>query len=257
MKAHDVFPAVCMPDYFYEQLANNMDGDWHLFDPHEVQTRKGWALEDSYGEEWKEKYISLVKDPTVTRRVIPLKDLVRLIIKSAVETGTPFVFNRDHVNRMNPNPHKGMIYCSNLCTEIAQNMSGVDFVDQRTETVDGETVVVTVTKPGDYVVCNLASLNLGRIDTNSQEELGGLINSAVRALDNVIELNYYPVPYAKINNRRYRPIGLGVAGYHHLLAKTGTPWESEEHLLLADRLFEDINYHTIRASMKLAKKRAP
>lgn len=255
MKAHDVFPAVCMPDYFYEQLANNMDGDWHLFDPHEVQTRKGWALEDNYGEEWKEKYIALVKDPTVTRRVIPLKDLVRLIIKSAVETGTPFVFNRDHVNRMNPNPHKGMIYCSNLCTEIAQNMSGVDFVDQRTETVDGETVVVTVTKPGDYVVCNLASLNLGRIDTDSQEELGGLITSAVRALDNVIELNYYPVPYAKINNRRYRPIGLGVAGYHHLLAKTGTPWESEEHLLLADRLFEDINYHTIRASMELAKEK--
>ncbi len=255
MKAHDVFPAVCMPDYFYEQLATNMEGDWHLFDPHEILTRKGWSLEDSHGPEWKEKYLALVADPTVSRRVIPIKDLVRLIIKSAVETGTPFVFNRDHVNRMNPNPHKGMIYCSNLCTEIAQNMSGVDLVEQRTETLDGDTVVVTVTKPGDYVVCNLASLNLGRIDTGDQAQLGGLITAAVRALDNVIDLNFYPVPYAQINNRRYRPIGLGVAGYHHLLAKSGIPWESEEHLQLADQLFEDINYHTITASMNLAAEK--
>ncbi len=255
MKAHDVFPAVCMPDYFYEQVKTNMNGDWYMFDPHEVQTRKGWALEDTYGEEWTAKYKELVEDPKVSRRVIPIKDLVRLIIKSAVETGTPFVFNRDHVNRMNPNPHKGMIYCSNLCTEIAQNMKGVDFVDQYTKTVDGETVVVTVTKPGDYVVCNLASLNLGKIDVDNQEELGNLINSAVRALDNVIELNYFPVPYAKINNHRYRPIGLGVSGYHHLLALSGIPWESEEHLKLADRVFEDINYHTITASMNLAREK--
>ena len=255
MKAHDVFPAVCMPDYFYEQLKDNMNGDWYLFDPHEIKTRKGWSLEDSFGTEWKDKYLELVNDPAVTRRAIPLKDLVRLIIKSAVETGTPFVFNRDHVNRMNPNPHKGMIYCSNLCTEIAQNMSGVDLVDQRVETVDGETVVVTVTKPGDYVVCNLASLNLGKIDVDDQVELSGLITSSVRALDNVIELNYYPVPYAQINNRRYRPIGLGVAGYHHLLALRGIPWESEEHLLLADRVFEDINYHTIKASLEVARQK--
>lgn len=255
MKAHDVFPAVCMPDYFYEQVKSNMNGDWYLFDPHEVKTRKGWAIEDTYGEEWTEKYKELVNDPSVSRRVIPMKDLIRLIIKSAVETGTPFVFNRDHVNRMNPNPHKGMIYCSNLCTEIAQNMKGVDFVDQYTKTVDGDTIVVTETKPGDYVVCNLASLNLGKIDVNDQEELGGLISSAVRALDNVIELNYFPVPYAKINNHRYRPIGLGVSGYHHLLAKSGIPWESEEHLKLADSVFEDINHHTIKASMELAREK--
>lgn len=255
MKAHDVFPAVCMPDYFYERLAGDMDSDWHLFDPHEVLVRKGWALEDSFGEEWKRKYLELVEDANVSRRVIPLKDLVRLIIKSAVETGTPFVFNRDHVNRMNPNPHKGMIYCSNLCTEIAQNMSGVSQVDQRIETVDGDTVVVTVTRPGDYVVCNLASLNLGRIDVDDQVQLDSLITSAVRALDNVIELNYYPVPYARVNNRRYRPIGLGVSGYHHLLALRGIPWESEDHLRFADRVFEDINYYTIRASMALAAEK--
>ena len=255
MKAHDVFPAVCMPDYFYHQVQHNMEGDWHLFDPHEVLTRKGWALEDSFGEEWTRKYLELIDDPSITRRVIPMKDLIRLIIKSAVETGTPFVFNRDHVNRMNPNPHKGMIYCSNLCTEIAQNMSGISLVEETITTQDGDTVVVTVTKPGDYVVCNLASLNLGRIDTQDQPELERLITSAVRALDNVIELNYYPVPYARINNKRYRPIGLGVSGYHHMLALKRIPWESEEHLKVADTVFEDINYYTIKASLNLAKEK--
>ena len=252
MKAHDVFPAICMPDYFYTQLRGNMEGDWTLFDPHEVKTKKGWSLEDNFGEAWTEKYRELVADSEVSRRVIPIKDLIRLIIKSAVETGTPFVFNRDAVNRLNPNPHKGMIYCSNLCTEIAQNMSGVEFVDQRTETVDGETVVVTTTKPGDYVVCNLASINLGRVDAGDETELENLVTAAVRALDNVIDLNYYPVPYAKINNRLYRPIGLGVSGYHHTLAKKGIDWESEAHLEFADKAFERINYHAIKASHALA-----
>ena len=92
-----------------------------------------------------------------------VKELVRLIIKSAVETGTPFAFNRDIVNRANPNSHKGMIYCSNLCTEIAQNMSPMETVSQTVETEDGDSVVVTRVRPGDFVVCNLASLSLGNI----------------------------------------------------------------------------------------------
>ena len=255
MKAHDVFPAVCMPDYFWRQVRDNMEGDWQLFDPHEILQKKGWALEDSFGEAWTAKYLECVADPTISRRVIPVKDLVRLVIKSAVETGTPFIFNRDLVNRMNPNPHQGIIYCSNLCTEIAQNMSAVEEVSQQVETVSGETVVVTVTKPGDYVVCNLASLNLGRIPVEDKEVLQTLITSAVRALDNVIELNYYPVPYARINNKRYRPIGLGVSGYHHMLAKRFIDWETEEHLRFADQVFEDINYFAISASRSLAEEK--
>ncbi|HSK69832.1 MAG TPA: ribonucleoside-diphosphate reductase subunit alpha, partial [Candidatus Limnocylindria bacterium] len=253
MKAHDVFPAVCVPDYFYEQLKENMDGDWHLFDPHEVRLARGWSLEDSWGGEWTEKYLGLVADPAVSRRTVPLKDVVRMVIKSAVETGTPFVFNRDTVNRFNPNPHKGMIYSSNLCTEIAQNMSAVSQVDQRVETVDGETVVVSVTRPGDYVVCNLASVNLGRVDPEDEAVLEPLLKTAVRALDNVIQLNYYPVPYAQVNNALYRPVGLGVSGYPHLLARKGIDWEGEEHLTYADRAFENINYWAVRASAALAR----
>ncbi|MHC1786619.1 MAG: ribonucleoside-diphosphate reductase subunit alpha [Christensenellales bacterium] len=259
MKAHDVFPAVCYPDYFWRQAEENIQGDWYLFDPHEIQTRKGYCLEDSFGEAWQERYLDCVRDSRVSRRVIPIKDLLRLIIKSAVETGTPFAFNRDTVNLANPNRHKGVIYCSNLCTEIAQNMSAVTQMDQQIQVVDGETVVVNITKPGDYVVCNLASLNLGRIDVDDPGELREIITSSVRALDNVIELNFFPVPYAKINNGHYRPIGLGVSGYHHLLALRQIGWETQAHLDFADRVFEDINYYTIDASREnaLEKGRYP
>lgn len=252
MKAHDVFPAVCYPNLFWRMARENIEGDWYLMCPHEIQTVKGYALEDCFGEEWERKYQDCVQDHRIHKRVIPIKDVIRLIIKSAVETGTPFTFNRDLVNEMNPNSHKGVIYCSNLCTEIAQNMSPIEAVEQRVEEIDGESVVVTVTKPGDFVVCNLASLSLGKIDVTNREELAFLTRCAVRALDNVIDLNFFPVPYAKINNLRYRPIGLGISGYHHMLAGNGISWESERHLEFVDRIFEEINYAAISASCENA-----
>lgn len=255
MKAHDVFPAVCYPNLFWKLAKEDIDADWYLMCPHEILTVKGYSLEDSYGQKWEERYRECVQDHRIHKRVIPVKELIRLILKSAVETGTPFTFNRDLVNESNPNSHKGMIYCSNLCTEIAQNMSPVELVEQRIETVDGETVVVTVTKPGDFVVCNLASLSLGKIDVTNRSEVTELTRSAVRALDNVIDLNFFPVPYAKINNLRYRPVGLGVSGYHHMLAKNGISWESESHLEFADRVFEWINYAAIEASCDYAAEK--
>ena len=255
MKAHDVFPAVCYPDLFWRLAKEDIDADWYLMCPHEILTVKGYALEDSYGKEWEERYQDCARDHRIHKRVIPVKEIVRLILKSAVETGTPFTFNRDLVNEANPNSHKGIIYCSNLCTEIAQNMSPVELVEQDIRTVDGETVVVTVTKPGDFVVCNLASLSLGKIDVTDRAEVTELTRSAVRALDNVIDLNFFPVPYAKINNLRYRPVGLGVSGYHHMLARNGISWESEEHLRFADLVFEQINYSAIEASCDYAAEK--
>ena len=255
MKAHDVFPALCYPDYFWKQVRDNLEGDWYLMCPHEIHTIKGYGLEDCYGEEWEEKYLDCVHDSRIPKRVIPIKSLVRLIIKSAVETGTPFTFNRDHVNRMNPNPHKGMIYCSNLCTEIAQNMAEIEAVEQTVETRDGDTVVVTVTKPGEFVVCNLASLSLGRIDVKNPQELSYITASAMRALDNVIDLNFFPVPYAKINNENYRPVGLGISGYHHMLAKHKISWESEEHLAFAEEIFDRIHYAAVEASCENAAEK--
>lgn len=251
-KAHDVFPAVCFPDRFFHMAKEDIDGTWYFMCPHEIWKAKGYRLEDCYGEEWERKYEECVADEAIGKRTMTVKEVVRLLITSAVETGTPFIFNRDHVNRMNPNPHKGMIYGSNLCTEIAQNMSGIEFISQEIQTPDGDPVVVTTTKPGDFVVCNLASLNLGRIDWNDNGEIRELVSCTVRALDNVIDLNYYPVPYAEVTNRRYRAIGLSVSGYHHMLAKRGIRWESEEHLTFADRVFERIHYEAVRASMELA-----
>lgn len=255
MKAHDVFPAVCYPNLFWKQAKENIEGDWYLMCPHEILTVKGWALEDSYGAQWEERYLDCVNDSRIHKRIIPIKDIIRLVLKSAVETGTPFTFNRDIVNEANPNSHSGIIYSSNLCTEIAQNMSGVEQVDQQIQTVDGETVVVTVTKPGDFVVCNLASLSLGNIDLKDTKELTELTRSAVRALDNVIDLNFFPVPYAKVTNLRYRPVGLGISGYHHMLAKNGISWESEEHLEFTDKVFEAINYAAIEASCDFAEEK--
>lgn len=255
LKAHDVFPAVCYPDYFWEQARDNINGEWHLMCPHEIQEVKGYCLEDYYGDEWTKRYLSCVADPRISKRVICVKDVVRLVLKSAVETGTPFTFNRDAVNRANPNKHRGIIYCSNLCTEIAQNMSAIESVSQEVQTVNGETVVVTTTRPGNFVVCNLASLSLGRIDVNNPAELEEITASAVRALDNVIDLNFFPVPYAQVTNRRYRPLGLGVSGYHHMLAKNNLPWESEAHLEFVDRVFETINRAAIAASCDIAQEK--
>ena len=255
LKAHDVFPAVCYPDYFWKQVRDNIDGSWYLFDPHEIKEVKGYCLEDCYGDEWTQKYLDCVQDAKISKRILPIKEIVRLIIKSAIETGTPFIFNRDIVNRMNPNGDKGMIYCSNLCTEIAQNMSAISLQSEEIVEVDGEEIIVTKTKPGDFVVCNLASLTLGRLNVDDDKEMREIIHSIVRALDNVIDINLFPVPYAKVNNSKYRPIGLGVSGYHHMLAKHGIPWESDKHLEFVDKVFEKINYYTIEASMELAKEK--
>ena len=255
MKAHDIFPAVCYPDLFWRMAKEDLNKPWHLFCPHEIMTLKGYCLEDYYGEEWEKRYLDCVNDPRLSRRTISIKDIVRLVLRSAVETGTPFTFNRDTVNRANPNAHRGMIYCSNLCTEIAQNMSAIEYLSTEIRTTDGDTVVVDTVKPGDFVVCNLASLSLGHLPLEDETLMREKVATVVRALDNVIDLNFYPVPYAKITNRHYRSIGLGVSGYHHALAIRGIRWESDEHLAFMDEVFERINYAAIEASAELAREK--
>lgn len=255
MKAHDIFPAVCYPDLFWKMAEENLNQPWYMFCPNEVLTVKGFALEDCYGEEWEEKYRSCIEDSRLSRRVMTIKDIVRLVLRSAVETGTPFTFNRDTVNRANPNKHKGIIYCSNLCTEIAQNMSQIEEGTSETRTEDGDTVVVKTTKPGDFVVCNLASLSLGHLPLEDGKALSDVVRSVVRALDNVIDLNFYPLHYARLTNQRYRSIGLGISGYHHALAIRGIKWESEQHLTFMDEVFERINYAAIEASSDIARQK--
>lgn len=254
-KAHDVFPGLCYPDLFWKLAETDIDANWYMMCPHEIRLAKGYSLEDFYGEEWEKKYYECVEDENISKRVMPVKDIVRLIIKSAAETGTPFAFYRDTVNKMNPNKHMGMIYSSNLCTEIMQNMSPMDI--QKTEITDenGDTVIVEKTKAGDFVVCNLSSVVLGNVEVKDDEELGYVVETQIRAMDNVIDLNYYSVPFAEVTNKKYRAIGLGTSGYHHMLANNLIHWTAEEHKDFADDVYERINYHAIKASMNIAKEK--
>lgn len=255
MKAHDIFPAVCYPDLFWRMAKEDLNQSWYLFCPNEIMTIKGYCLEDYYGEEWEKRYLDCVNDSRLSKRSMSIKDIIRLVLRSAVETGTPFTFNRDAVNRANPNNHRGIIYCSNLCTEIAQNMSAIETVSTEIRTEDGDMVVVKTVRPGDFVVCNLASLSLGHLPLEDEQQMKEKVATVVRALDNVIDLNFYPIPFAQITNHHYRSIGLGVSGYHHALAIRGIRWESEEHLSFMDKIFERINYAAIEASAELAKEK--
>ena len=255
MKAHDVFPAVCYPDLFWKLAEENIDAPWYLMCPHEILAVKGYSLEDYYGEEWEKRYYDCVNDSHISKRTVSVKDIVRLVLRSAVETGTPFAFNRDTVNRMNPNGHAGMIYCSNLCTEIAQNMAPIEYVSTNISVENGDTVLLTTTRPGDFVVCNLASLSLGNLPVEDEEYIEKTVETAVRVLDNVIDLNFYPLEYARLTNQKYRSIGLGVSGYHHMLAKRNIKWESEEHLKFVDEVFERINFAAIKVDNALAIER--
>src|SRR5690625_2884755 len=253
MRAHDIFPGVCLPDYFMEQVEAR--GDWYLFDPHEVRQVMGYSLEDFYDEEkgagtWRAKYEECIRDERLTKKKVPAIDIMKRIMISQLETGTPFMFYRDEVNRMNANSHAGIIYCSNLCTEITQNQSPTEFLE---EYVENEDVIVKKYKTGDYVVCNLSSVNLGR--AVPEGVLERLIPIQVRMLDNVIDMNTLPILQAQLTNQKYRAVGLGTFGWHHLLALKGIEWESEEALTYTDELYEQIAYLTIQASMELSKEK--
>ena len=254
-KAHDIFPGLCYPDLFWKLAETDIDANWYMMCPHEIRLAKGYSLEDLYGEEWEKKYYECVEDENISKRVMSVKDIVRLIIKGAAETGTPFAFYRDTVNKMNPNKHMGMIYSSNLCTEIMQNMSPMDI--QSSEIIDenGDKIIIEKTKAGDFVVCNLSSVVLGNVEVKDDEELGYVVETQIRAMDNVIDLNYYSVPFAEVTNKKYRAIGLGTSGYHHMLANNLIHWTADEHKEFADDVYERINYHAIKASMSIAKEK--
>lgn len=253
LRAYDIYTGVCIPDYFMEQVEKR--GDWYLFDPYEVKQVIGYSLEDFYDEkkgdgQWRKKYQECIQANLSSKKRIPAIDIMKRIMRSQLETGAPFMFYRDEVNRQNANSHQGMIYCSNLCTEIAQNQSPTEFIE---EYIENENIIVKKYKAGDFVVCNLSSINLGRaVPDNVLERL---IKIQVRMLDNVIDINTLPIKQPEITNKKYRAIGLGTFGWHHLLALKNIEWESEEAVQYADELYEKIAYYTIRSSMELSKEK--
>lgn len=258
MKAHDVFITVSVPDIFMKQL--KVKGKWYLFCPHEIRSVKGWSLEDFYDDgvnnEFTKRYWECVNDERIPKQEINAVDILKAIIKSDIETGVPFLFFRDTVNKANPNKHVGMVYSTNLCVEIAQNMSANGGVYRyTTHDGSGNEYVVEQREVGDFVVCNLSSLNIGKV--HEEYMLSNVVKVFIRMMDNVITLNAnkLPVEEAKVTNSKYRAVGLGTYDYHHMLAKNNIPWESEKHLTFADKVYEDINYYAIKASMELAKEK--
>lgn len=253
LRAHDIFTGICIPDYFMEQVEKR--GEFYLFDPHEVREVMGFSLEDFYDEErgsgsWREKYELCVASDKLSKRKVQAIDIVKRFLKAQLESGTPFMFYRDEVNRMNANNHQGLIYCSNLCTEITQNQSATELVE---EYIDDEGSIIKKYVSGDYVVCNLSSVNLGK--AVPEDVLERLIPIQVRMLDNVIDMNTLPIKQAILTNQKYRAIGLGTFGWHHLLAQKQIHWETDEAVQFADELYEKISYLTIQASMELSKEK--
>lgn len=251
-RTHDLFTGVCIPDLFMEAVEARED--WYLFDPHEVRRVMGYSLEDAFDEKkgsgtFRQRYEDCCAHPALSKKVVPAIEIMKAIMISQLETGTPYMFYRDTVNRANPNKHAGMIYASNLCTEICQNMSPTVVTEETTE--DGKIIVTK--DPGDYVVCNLSSISLAR--AVGDDVLERLIPIQVRMLDNVIDINDISVPQAELTNRKYRGIGLGTFGWHHLLALKGLKWESDEAVAYCDELYEKIAFLTIQASADLAKEK--
>jgi len=247
-KAFDIFPAVAVPDLFMRRVESN--GDWTLFDPHEVNKVMGRRLEDTFDLEFTALYESCEKEERLELRVTTnAKDLMKKLLKTAVETGMPYVFFRDTVNRANPNKHAGMIYSTQLCTEICQNTDSSKF---DAETVEDGKVVLRYT-PGDTVVCNLASINMAKV--NSNEEIDQIIPVAMRLLDNVIVLNLYPIQEAELTAKKYRSVGLGFMGLAEYLACRKLSYDSLAARKDVDVLFEKYALATLKASNALARER--
>jgi ribonucleoside-diphosphate reductase alpha chain len=247
-KAFDIFPAVSIPDLFMKRLQT--DESWTLFDPHEVKSLYGKSLQDHFGEEFEAFYLELEQDDRLTmKKAASAKEIFKKFLKTTVETGMPYVFFRDTVNRLNPNKHAGNIYSTQLCTEICQNTSASKFVEETIE--DGK--IVLRYEPGDLVVCNLASVNVATV--YEPKVIADVFPVLMRILDNVITLNYYPIQEAKRTSERYRSVGVGYLGLAEYLATRKIAYDTEEARQETDRLFERYAYHTYRASVDLAKER--
>nr|WP_282432551.1 ribonucleoside-diphosphate reductase subunit alpha [Salsuginibacillus halophilus] len=251
-RTHDLFTGVCLPDLFMEKVEARED--WYLFDPHEVREVMGFSLEDAYDEApgagtFRKRYEACASEPRLTKETVPAIEIMKRIMVSQIETGTPYMFYRDTVNRMNANAHAGMVYASNLCTEIMQNMSPTVWKE---EYLDGNEIIAKK-EAGDYVVCNLSSLNLARV--MEDEVLKQVVPVQMRLLDRVIDANELGIPQAEKTNERYRAVGLGTFGWHHLLALKGISWESDAAVAYADELYEAIAYEAVQASCELAKER--
>ncbi len=275
-RAHDLFPALWINDIFMRRVEEN--GVWTLFDPLDTPD-----LPMLYGKEFEKRFLEYEKDETIIKERINAKELWKKILLSYFETGNPFLCFKDSANFTNPNKHKGVIRSSNLCTEIFQNTDpnyykvklsfedgSVMFLNEEEDvavdagivkkakkitaldSINGKQVYIVEKekRDGKTAVCNLASVNLSKI--NTKEDIERVMPVAVRMLDNVIDLNFYPLDKVKKTNLKSRSIGLGVMGEAQMLAQQKIKWGSDEHLTKIDEVMEMISYNVIKASSNLA-----
>ncbi len=247
-KSFDIFPAVSFPDLFFKRMEEWKH--WSLFCPKEVEDAYWRRLQDHFGEDFNTFYEELEQDKEMKlRETVPAKDLFKTYLKAVVETGMPYSFYRDTVNKLNPNKHAGNIYCSNLCTEIAQNQSENNFLVEE----EDDWIITIKYQSGDTVICNLASINVAKV--NDRESIARVVPIAMRTLDNVIELNAYPLQEARISAEKYRAVWLWMMGLAQYFADNKIMYGSEESVEATDTLFKNLAYQTLRSSVDLAKER--
>jgi len=275
-RAHDLFPALWINDLFMRRVQE--DDIWTLFDPYDCK-----ELTTLHGEEFNKKYEEFEQDETLVKEKVKAKNLWKKILTSYFESGSPFLCFKDNANRANPNSHTGVIRSSNLCTEIFQNTNPnhykIKFIFENGESVSYEEEEIIkvdsgLEKPakkvtaldaiggreiymvekekidGDTAVCNLASLNLSRV--NTKKDIDRIVPVAIRALDNVIDLNFYPLEKVKRTNMKTRAIGLGVMGEAQMLAQKAITWGSQEHFDKIDEIMEAISFNAISSSSDIA-----
>jgi ribonucleoside-diphosphate reductase alpha chain len=242
-RCHDMNTAVWISDDFMSAVIN--EEDWYLFDPSECPD-----LHETYAEEFTKTYNKYKEDADLglidSYRVTKAKDLWKKILTALYETGHPWITFKDPSNIRYSNKHAGVVHSSNLCTEILLHTKPTVYEE-------GQLV-----QRGETAVCNLASINLTnhlKKRTLDWKTLGQTVETAVRGLDNVIDLNFYPTQEAHDSNIKNRPVGLGVMGTHDMLHSLGVPYDSQEAVELCGKVQEFISYHAIKTSCELAKEK--
>ncbi len=231
-RTHDMNTANWIPDLFMKRVAE--DGEWTLLSPDEAPD-----LHDLYGRAFEERYQAYEAQARNGElelfKVVQARSLWRKMLTMLFETGHPWMTFKDACNVRSPQDHAGVVHSSNLCTEITLNTSAAE-----------------------TAVCNLGSVNLARHITEGEldaERLGRTVRTAIRMLDNVVDINFYPTPESRASNLKHRPIGLGLMGFQDALFKIDVPFESPRALELADRVQEVVSYNAILASSQLAAER--
>ncbi|EKD73510.1 MAG: hypothetical protein ACD_45C00296G0010 [uncultured bacterium] len=231
-RTHDMNTANWIPDLFMKRVLD--EGEWTLFSPDDVPD-----LHDLYGEAFEKTYTAYeakaARGEIKNFKKLPAMTLWRKMLGMLFETGHPWMTFKDACNLRSPQQHVGVVHSSNLCTEITLN-----------------------TSLDEIAVCNLGSINLTTHMTDKgldQEKLRRTIHTAIRMLDNVIDINYYSVPQARNSNMKHRPIGLGIMAFQDALYKLGIPYAADEAVEFADRSMELISYYAIEASTFLAEER--